>query len=79
VDSEMAKATKEKDEGLSAMLGVRVSADDLARLDALADRLPIGTRHAIARFALRIGLAEIERNPSILLGDAVKGRKAPSR
>jgi hypothetical protein len=76
---EMAKTTKEKEPGLTEMLGVRVSADDLARLDAIADLLPIGTRHAIARFALRIGLDAIERDPSILLGGRVKGRKPPSR
>lgn len=74
-----AKATKDKDEGLSAMLGVRVSADDLARIDAIAEKLPIGTRHAIARFALRIGLDAIERDPGILLGGTIKGRKAPTR
>jgi hypothetical protein len=75
----MAKEKPKDKDGLSEMLGVRVSADDLARLDRLAERLPIGTRHAIARFALRIGLDAIERDPAILLGDAVKGRKAPSR
>jgi hypothetical protein len=75
----MAKEKPKDKDGLSEMLGVRVSADDLARLDALAERLPIGTRHAIARFALRIGLHAIERDPAILLGGAVKGRKAPSR
>jgi hypothetical protein len=74
----MAKTTRDKD-GLSEMLGVRVSADDLARLDLLAERLPIGTRHAIARFALRIGLDAIERDPATLLGGAVKGRKGPRR
>lgn len=76
---EMAKEKPKDKDGLSEMLGVRVSADDLARLDALAERLPIGTRHAIARFALRIGLDAIERDPGILLGGTMKGRKAPSR
>lgn len=75
----MAKATKDRDDGLTEMLGIRVSADDRARIDALAERLPVGTPHAIARFALRIGLDAIERDPAILLGDAVKGRKAPKR
>lgn len=69
---------KDKD-GLSEMLGVRVSSDDLARLDSLAARLPIGTRHAIARFALRIGLDAIERNPQVLLGAGPKVRKGTSR
>ena len=41
MDSEMAKATKEKEEGLSEMLGVRVSKGDLERLDALAERLEL--------------------------------------
>lgn len=73
----MAKATKSKDdkEGLTEMLGVRVSADDVARIDALADRIPIATRHAIARHALRLGLDAIERDPAILLGDALKKGK----
>jgi hypothetical protein len=75
----MAKEKPKEKEGLSEMLGVRVSADDLARLDALAARLPIGTRHGIARFAFRIGLDAIERDPGILLGAAVRGRKPPSR
>ena len=73
---EMAKTSKDKD-GLTEMLGVRVSRDDLARIDALADRIPIGTRHAIARHALRLGLEAIERDPAILLGGAVKGRRSP--
>jgi hypothetical protein len=76
---EMAKQKEPAKEGLSEMLGVRVSADDLARLEALAERLPIGTRHAIARFALRIGLDAVERDPSVLLGTPVKARKAPAR
>jgi hypothetical protein len=76
---EMAREKPKDKEALGEMLGVRVSSDDLARLDALAERLPIGTRHAIARFALRIGLDEIERNPAVLLGGAVKGRKPPAR
>jgi hypothetical protein len=73
----MAREKPKDKDGLSQMLGIRVSADDLARLDALAERFPIGTRHAIARFALRIGLDAIERDPALLLGGAMKGRKAP--
>jgi hypothetical protein len=75
---EMAKAMKAKD-GLSEMLGVRVSTDDLTRIDALAQRIEVGTRHSIARAALRIGLDAIERDPAILLRGAVKARKPPSR
>ena len=57
------------------MLGLRVSADDMARIDALAGRLAIGTRHGIARAALRLGLDAIEKDPAILLS----GRAVPAR
>lgn len=67
-----AMANAKEKEALGEMLGVRVSSDDLARLDALVQRLPIGSRHAIARFALRVGLDAIERDPAILLGDSLK-------
>jgi hypothetical protein len=77
VEATMAKATKGKDEG--AMLGLRLDAEDVARLDALTERMLVGSRHALARAALRLGLDAIERNPTVLLGDAVKGRKAPKR
>jgi hypothetical protein len=70
---------KDKDEGLSEMLGVRVSKADLERIDALAARLPIGSRHGIARVALRIGLEAIERNPMILLGEPVDKSKRGRR
>jgi hypothetical protein len=71
----MAKTTREE----GAMLGLRLDAEDVARLDALTDRMLVGSRHALARAALRIGLDAIEREPAILLGGAVKGRKAPKR
>jgi hypothetical protein len=74
MDTTMAKNTK--DEG--AMLGIRIDADDVARLDALTERMLLGSRHALARAALRLGLDAIERDPTVLVGGA-KGRKAPSR
>jgi hypothetical protein len=69
-------AKRTKDDGV--MLGLRLDADDAARLDALADRMLLGSRHALARACLLLGLEAVERDPAILLGQA-KGRKAPRR
>ena len=70
-------AKKTKDDG-GAMLGIRIDAEDVARLDALTERMLLGSRHALARAALRLGLDAIERDPTVLVGGS-KGRKAPSR
>jgi hypothetical protein len=48
---------------LTEAIYLRISQDDRARLDKLANRLPLKMA-AIARIALRIGLAEIERDPA---------------
>jgi hypothetical protein len=61
----MAKDTEDK---LTEMLGIRVSKPELERLDALATRMPIVTRHALARAALALGLDAIEKDPTVLLG-----------
>jgi hypothetical protein len=79
VETVMAKGKKDTDDNLEAVVGIRVTRSDRARLDALAERLPVVTAHAIARCALLLGLDAIERDPGILLGGAVKGRKGPSR
>ena len=50
------------------MLGIRVAKADLDRLDAIAERMPAGTRHSIARVALRLGLEAVERDPLLLIG-----------
>ncbi len=66
---------KTKDEQLKETLGIRITEDDLARIDALAERMPVATRHGIARVALLIGLDAIEKDPTILLGEATKKRR----
>jgi hypothetical protein len=50
------------DEGLSEAIYVRISKSDRDQLEELAGRLPLKAA-AIARIALRLGLAEIERDP----------------
>lgn len=58
---------------------VRVTAEDVARLEALAEQIEMATKSGLARAALRIGLAAIEADPTILLGMAqpARGGKRP--
>jgi len=60
---------------------IRVTQEDLDRLDALAERIAIATRSGLARTALRLGLDAIERDPTVLLGAPVvkRGRKRKGR
>jgi len=55
------------DDRLDRQVAIRLSEDDMKRLDALADAIPIASRNAIARAALRIGLSSLESDPSQLL------------
>jgi hypothetical protein len=63
-----------KDEGLSRALYVRVSPSDIERLDALVERIAMASRTGLAREALRLGLALIEGEPSILIGRKLDAR-----
>lgn len=60
---------------LTQQLGIRVSDEDIRRLDELADRLTIVKRHAIARAALRLGLEILEADPTKLLGPKRRAAK----
>jgi hypothetical protein len=46
---------------------IRLTDEDLARLDALAARIPVTDRDAIARAALNFGLDALEENPSPII------------
>jgi predicted transcriptional regulator len=59
--------TMTTDDRLARQVAIRLSDDDMKRLDALAESLPIASRNAIARAALRIGLDVLEADPSRLL------------
>lgn len=65
------------DDRLARQVAIRLSDEDMQRLDALSDAIPIASRNAIARAALRIGLASLEADPSQLF--AVKKPKARRR
>lgn len=54
------------DDRLARQVALRLSEEDMKRLDALADSIAIASRNAIARAALRIGLAALEADPSQL-------------
>jgi hypothetical protein len=62
------------DEDLSEALYVRITKADKAALDSAAARLPLKSA-AIARIAMRIGLAAIEKDPGAIftVGKAKKG------
>jgi hypothetical protein len=51
------------DDSLTEAIYVRISTADRQLLDGLASRLPLKMA-AIARIALRIGLAEIDKDPA---------------
>lgn len=56
------------DEKHDKAIYIRVTAADMARLEALADQIEITTKAGIARAALRLGLDAIEQDPAVLLG-----------
>jgi len=70
----MAKGSAKGKDEASVMLGLRLDPDEAARLDAIAERMLVGSRHALARACLLLGLDAVEHDPSLLLG--VKGRKS---
>ena len=66
------------DDKLDHQIAMRVSEEDVARLGVLSERIPIATKNAIARAALRIGLDALEDNPGRIVEAAPpkRGRKA---
>jgi len=55
-------------------LYIRLTSEDIARLEALAEKYPIVTRSALARAAMRLGLNAIEADPAVLLEQPVPKR-----
>jgi hypothetical protein len=60
---------KNPERAMVTVLGVRLTAEESARVDAVVKAAPIATRHRVARVALLYGLAAIERDPGVLLLD----------
>ena len=51
-----------------------MTAEQLERLDALAEQMPFATRTGLAREALLMGLDAIEQDPSCLFGRSMPKR-----
>lgn len=52
---------------LKEQLTIRLTRRDVRRLKTLKKRIPIASRNAIAREALRLGIDALERDPSHLV------------
>lgn len=68
-----------KDEKLTEALYLRIAPDDIRRLDALAERIPVVSRNGIARAAMRLGLAALDADPRRILEGgppAKRGRRS---
>ena len=66
---------------LTEMISVRLSAADRALLESVTARLPL-KMIAVARHALRIGLAALDANPSLILEmkpETKRGSKAKGK
>lgn len=62
------------EEKVDQQIAIRLTSADLERLEALAEKIPIASRNAIARVALRIGLEALEKDPTLLFAGAKKPR-----
>ncbi len=62
-------------------LGLRLTKEELSRLDAVVAKIPIASRHSIALVALRIGIEVLEEDLTKLIADVKKneGRKTRGR
>lgn len=69
-----------KNETLSEALYLRIAPTDMKRLNALVEQIPIASRNAIAREAMRLGLELLEKKPTLLLDSPPpkRGRKLKS-
>lgn len=61
-------------EGLDQQIAIRLTSADLDRLEALAEKIPVASRNAIARAALRIGLEALEKDPTRIFAGVKKSR-----
>lgn len=61
------------DEALDKTFVLRMTKADREQLDAVAARLSLNATH-IARIALRLGLAEIDKDPTRIFGAGTKSK-----
>ena len=70
-----ATACYDRDVPTSPLLGLRVPAELVKRLDAIAAAVPGTTRHSIARVALERGIEALESDPRYSPADTSKRKK----
>lgn len=68
-----------KDDRLDEALYVRVTKGDIERLETLVARIPIASRNAIARAAMRLGLELLERDPTKIIASPPSKRGPKAR
>lgn len=59
---------------LGRQIAIRLAQVDFDRLDALVARIPVVSRNAIARAALRLGIGVLEEDPARILKQLPSGR-----
>jgi hypothetical protein len=64
---------------LDRQLAIRVSHEDVQRLDALKKRIAIASRNAIARSALRLGIELLEADPARAMSEPGAKKPPPKR
>jgi hypothetical protein len=57
------------------VLTIRISDDDLRALERLCSRMPVVQRARLAREAFRRGVAQLEADPGLLVGQAAEPAK----
>jgi predicted DNA-binding protein len=65
------------DERLSQQLAIRVTDEDVRRLDALKQRIAIASRNAIARSAMRLGIEMLEADPARAIREQPQRAQGP--
>lgn len=58
---------KRNPEPLNCQIALRISEDEARRIDALAERFPVISKHALIRATMRFGLDFVEEDPTRLL------------
>lgn len=64
---------------LTGMISVRLSDEDVERLGALSKQMPVLPQTTIARIAMRLGLAALERDPALAFKQPIERRGGARR
>lgn len=76
--SSVVRRATPKRQTLAKQIAVRLTEGDVERLEELSKQLPIATRNAIARTALRLGLDVLESDPTRVLARPASKERSKS-